>query len=84
MKALKTAGQTLIFSHTCGITPVSGSCLTSCYFPAFPPPAPTPGLNLAAPPLKMGAQCSLLRRLLLRTRWRPSSSLPLPGHTQPL
>ena len=42
MKALKTAGQTLIFSHTCGITPVSGSCLTSCYFPAFPPPAPTP------------------------------------------
>lgn len=42
MKALKTAGQTFVFSHTCGITPVSSSCLTSCYFPTFPLPAPTP------------------------------------------
>ena len=37
MKALRTAGQTLIFSHTCGITQVSGPRLTSCYFPASPP-----------------------------------------------
>ena len=37
MKALRTAGQTLIFSHMCGITPVSGPRLTSRYFPASPP-----------------------------------------------